>query len=256
MTPARWRRRRGRRLQPGRRRQAGLGRAGVRDAARRLRAPRRGGRGVRGHRADLPRSRPARVAQPSRGWPSWSRSWGAERFRKELERRLGRALPPAGPRRARRHDQRSRRRLPPAPGRAQLRRAQDAGRPRHRRSAPRAGAARRARTGAGELRVHAARRTCCCPTCPTRGSATCTQEPLLRELPYNPSEVQRGLVSCTGTDFCNLALIDTKTRAMALAREFEQRIGPHRGRSPCAGRAARPRAATTTPRTSGCRAAR
>ena len=52
-----------------------------------------------------------------------------------------------------------------------------------------------------------------------------TGEPLLRELPYNPSEIQRGLVSCTGTDFCNLALIDTKTRALALAREFEQRIG-------------------------------
>jgi ferredoxin-nitrite reductase len=49
-------------------------------------------------------------------------------------------------------------------------------------------------------------------------------EPLLRELPYNPSEVQRGLVSCTGTDFCNLALIDTKTRALAIAREFESRL--------------------------------
>src|SRR4029453_8814778 len=33
-----------------------------------------------------------------------------------------------------------------------------------------------------------------------------------------------GLVACTGTDFCNLALIDTKTRALALAREFESRI--------------------------------
>ena len=50
------------------------------------------------------------------------------------------------------------------------------------------------------------------------------EEPLLKALPYNPSEVRRGLVSCTGTDFCNLALIDTKTRAMALAREFERRL--------------------------------
>jgi ferredoxin-nitrite reductase len=55
-----------------------------------------------------------------------------------------------------------------------------------------------------------------------------TQEPLLRELPYNPSEVLRGLVACTGTDFCNLALIDTKTRAMALARQLERRLGPVR----------------------------
>jgi ferredoxin-nitrite reductase len=51
---------------------------------------------------------------------------------------------------------------------------------------------------------------------------------LLRELPYNPSEVLRGLVACTGTDFCNLALIDTKTRAMALARQLERRLGPVR----------------------------
>ena len=55
-----------------------------------------------------------------------------------------------------------------------------------------------------------------------------TGEPLLKALPYNPSEIQRGLVSCTGTDFCNLALIDTKTRAMALARELEQRLGATR----------------------------
>jgi ferredoxin-nitrite reductase len=55
-----------------------------------------------------------------------------------------------------------------------------------------------------------------------------TAEPLLRELPYNPSEVQRGLIACTGTDFCNLALIDTKTRALALAREFERRVGRSR----------------------------
>jgi ferredoxin-nitrite reductase len=40
--------------------------------------------------------------------------------------------------------------------------------------------------------------------------------------------VQRGLVACTGTDFCNLALIDTKTRALALARELEQRVGRSR----------------------------
>ena len=55
-----------------------------------------------------------------------------------------------------------------------------------------------------------------------------TQEALLKELPYNPSEVRRGLVSCTGTDFCNLALIDTKTRAMALAKEFEKHVGKTR----------------------------
>src|SRR5262249_61125048 len=54
------------------------------------------------------------------------------------------------------------------------------------------------------------------------------EEPLLKELPYNPSEFQRGLSACTGTDFCNLALIDTKGRAMEAAREFERRLGKTR----------------------------
>jgi ferredoxin-nitrite reductase len=66
------------------------------------------------------------------------------------------------------------------------------------------------------------------PHVPDRMLGELTQEPLLKELPYNPSEVRRGLVSCTGTDFCNLALIDTKTRAMALAREFERAVGSTR----------------------------
>ena len=81
--------------------------------------------------------------------------------------------------------------------------------------------------GRGELRVTPSQNVLI-PHVDDRRLGDLTQERLVRELPYNPSEVQRGLVSCTGTDFCNLALIDTKTRAMALAREFETRIG--RGR--------------------------
>jgi ferredoxin-nitrite reductase len=33
------------------------------------------------------------------------------------------------------------------------------------------------------------------------------------------------LVACTGTDFCNLAQIETKSRAIVLSRELEQRLG-------------------------------
>jgi ferredoxin-nitrite reductase len=43
-------------------------------------------------------------------------------------------------------------------------------------------------------------------------------EPLLRELRYDPSEVMRGLVSCTGVDYCHFALIDTKILAMQAAQ--------------------------------------
>ncbi len=49
-------------------------------------------------------------------------------------------------------------------------------------------------------------------------------EPLLQELPANPGPVLRRMVSCTGTDFCNLALIDTKKRALALAKALDGKI--------------------------------
>ncbi len=51
-----------------------------------------------------------------------------------------------------------------------------------------------------------------------------TEEPLLRELRYDPSEIMRGLVSCTGIDYCHLALIETKELAMKTARDLEQKF--------------------------------
>jgi ferredoxin-nitrite reductase len=80
------------------------------------------------------------------------------------------------------------------------------------------------RYGRGELRFTAAQNVLI-PHVPDGLVRPLLDEPLLKALPYNPSEINRGLVSCTGTDFCNLALIDTKTRALALAREFEGRLG-------------------------------
>jgi ferredoxin-nitrite reductase len=49
-------------------------------------------------------------------------------------------------------------------------------------------------------------------------------EPLLQELRRNASPVMRGLVSCTGSDYCHFALIETKERAIQTARELEQRL--------------------------------
>jgi NAD(P)H-nitrite reductase large subunit len=48
-------------------------------------------------------------------------------------------------------------------------------------------------------------------------------EPLFQELPFDPSPIMRGLVSCTGNDYCHLALIETKGHAIKLARELEKR---------------------------------
>jgi ferredoxin-nitrite reductase len=50
-----------------------------------------------------------------------------------------------------------------------------------------------------------------------------TQEPLLQELPFDPSPVMRGLVSCVGSDYCHFALIETKGWAIEVARELEKR---------------------------------
>ena len=52
-----------------------------------------------------------------------------------------------------------------------------------------------------------------------------TQEPVLQELRYDPSEVMRGLVSCTGMDYCHFALIDTKGWALKTARYLEAQLG-------------------------------
>src|SRR5262249_27446117 len=44
-----------------------------------------------------------------------------------------------------------------------------------------------------------------------------------QELPFDPSPVLRGLVACTGIDYCHLALIETKDWAVRVARELERR---------------------------------
>ncbi len=52
-----------------------------------------------------------------------------------------------------------------------------------------------------------------------------TREPVLHELPYNPSPIMRGLVTCTGNDYCPLALIETKGWALRVAEQLEQMLG-------------------------------
>ncbi len=47
-------------------------------------------------------------------------------------------------------------------------------------------------------------------------------EPLLQKLRYDPSEIARGSVSCTGKDYCSLALIETKGYARDLVTALEK----------------------------------
>jgi ferredoxin-nitrite reductase len=52
-------------------------------------------------------------------------------------------------------------------------------------------------------------------------------EPLLKQFSPRPSPFVRGLVACVGTDYCNLALIETKGRAVALSQALKEKLGSH-----------------------------
>jgi ferredoxin-nitrite reductase len=49
-------------------------------------------------------------------------------------------------------------------------------------------------------------------------------EPLLQTFRYDPDEITRGLVTCTGIDYCNLALIDTKARALEVLAALNAKL--------------------------------
>ncbi|MBR8831040.1 MAG: Sulfite reductase [ferredoxin] [Chroococcopsis gigantea SAG 12.99] len=50
------------------------------------------------------------------------------------------------------------------------------------------------------------------------------EEPLLTKFSVNPHGLERSVVSCTGAQFCNFALIETKSRATSLMRELSQEL--------------------------------
>jgi NAD(P)H-nitrite reductase large subunit len=53
-------------------------------------------------------------------------------------------------------------------------------------------------------------------------------EPLLSELPHDPPGALRGLVACTGIDYCHFALIETKEIALRTARALAAQLPPER----------------------------
>jgi len=50
-------------------------------------------------------------------------------------------------------------------------------------------------------------------------------EPLLRRYSPNPGPFSRGVVACTGSEFCRFAIVETKVRAVEWAREMDERVG-------------------------------
>jgi ferredoxin-nitrite reductase len=78
------------------------------------------------------------------------------------------------------------------------------------------------RYGSGELRL-TVQQNIIIPDIPDSRVGALTEESVLRELPFDPSPILRGLVSCTGIDYCHMALIETKGWALEIARELEKR---------------------------------
>ncbi|MEH2409816.1 ferredoxin--nitrite reductase [Nostoc sp.] len=54
--------------------------------------------------------------------------------------------------------------------------------------------------------------------------ATFLSEPLLEKFSIDPGLLTRSLVSCTGAQFCNFALIETKNRALAMIKALEEEL--------------------------------
>ncbi|MCI0456066.1 MAG: FAD-dependent oxidoreductase [Gemmataceae bacterium] len=78
------------------------------------------------------------------------------------------------------------------------------------------------RYGSGDLRL-TVQQNLILANVPEARLGALTEEPLVRELPFDPSPIMRGLVSCTGMDYCHFALIETKAWAIQVAQELERR---------------------------------
>lgn len=78
--------------------------------------------------------------------------------------------------------------------------------------------------GNGEIRLTMAQNVIL-PNIPGERLDALLDESLLQEFTPRPSPFRRNVVACTGTDFCNLAQIDTKRHAEDLSTALEQKLG-------------------------------
>jgi ferredoxin-nitrite reductase len=150
-------------------------------------------------------------------------SWGAERFRSELERRVDRPLASAGKdQRAAKHTDHVGVFRQKQAGLNYVGLAVPVGRVSLEQMLRIADLAEN--YGNGQLRLTVGQNIII-PNVPDGKLGQLTNEPLLQELRYDPSEIMRGLVSCTGTDYCHFALIETKGWALKTARLLEAKLG-------------------------------
>lgn len=77
--------------------------------------------------------------------------------------------------------------------------------------------------GSGELRL-TVEQNVILPNIPESSLSAFLQEPILEQFSLAPSALSRSLVSCTGAQFCNFALVETKQRAVALAQALDAEL--------------------------------
>ncbi len=150
-------------------------------------------------------------------------SWGVEKFRNELERRVDRPLASAGiDQRTQKHTDHVGVFRQKQAGLNYVGLAVPVGRMT---SEQMLAVAELAETyGTGQLRLTVGQNLIL-PNVADSKIGELTEETVLQELRYDPSEVMRGLVSCTGMDYCHFALIDTKGWALKSARALESKLG-------------------------------
>jgi ferredoxin-nitrite reductase len=78
--------------------------------------------------------------------------------------------------------------------------------------------------GHGEIRLTTGQNAII-PNVTVDRAAKLLEEPFLKQFSPRPSPFMRGLVACVGTDYCNLALIETKSRAIALSQALHDKMG-------------------------------
>ncbi len=77
--------------------------------------------------------------------------------------------------------------------------------------------------GSGEIRL-TVEQNVIIPNIPDSRLGAFLREPLLEIFSVDPKPLARSAVSCTGSQFCKFALIETKNRAVALADELDQEL--------------------------------
>jgi len=77
--------------------------------------------------------------------------------------------------------------------------------------------------GSGEIRL-TVEQNVIIPNVPYSRLEALLAEPLLERFSINPNSLTRALISCTGAQFCNFALIETKNQAVATIQELEAEL--------------------------------